>query len=253
VTVRALIADDEAPARAGLRKLLEERDITVAGECADGRSAIAAIRAQQPDVLFLDIRMPDLDGFAVLEALAGEPLPATAFVTAYDNHALRAFEANAVDYLVKPFDPGRLDQCLMRLQRFIGRSGAADRYAAARAAWERGRAPGTPETRIPVRVGNRLHFVRPDEIQWMEARGNYVALHTGEDASLVRGPLADLLSRLDPTRFLRVSRFAAVNLDRVAEVRPSTSGGFTLLLHGGATIEASRRYAPRLNARFRGA
>jgi len=251
--LRALIADDEAPARDGLRTLLlEHRDVSVIGECGDGRSAVAAVRDLKPAVLFLDIRMPDLDGFQVLEALRDGPLPATAFVTAYDGHALQAFEANAVDYLVKPFEPTRLSRCLSRLRRFVGRPHAVDRYTAARAAWER-REPAAHETRIPVRDGHRLHFVHPDDIHWLEARSNYVALHTAAGHSLVRGPLGELLQRLDPGRFLRVSRFAAVNLDRVAEARPLDSGGFAVRLENGHRVDVSRRYAPLLNARFRGA
>lgn len=134
MTLRALIVDDEAPARAGLRALLlEHGDIAVVGECGDGQSAVKAIRRLRPDLLFLDVRMPDLDGFTVLDTLGDTPMPATAFVTAYDEHALRAFEANAVDYLVKPFDPARLSRCVSRLRQFAGRGDAADRYAAARA------------------------------------------------------------------------------------------------------------------------
>ncbi len=252
MTLRALIVDDEAPARAGLKALLMEHgDLSVIGECGDGRSAVRAIRQLKPDVLFLDIRMPDLDGFTVLDALGDAPLPATAFVTAYDEHALRAFEANAVDYLVKPFDPARLSQCVARLRRFARRSDAADRYAAARADWERGREGATNEGRIPVRENGRLKFVDPDDIQWLETRGNYVALHTGKTHSLVRGPLSEVLTRLDPNHFLRISRFSAVNLDRVREATPLASGGYAVLLENGDSVDASRRYAAQITARFR--
>ncbi|HVZ50144.1 MAG TPA: LytTR family DNA-binding domain-containing protein [Gemmatimonadales bacterium] len=248
--MRALIVDDEAPARNGLRLLLTARAVEVVGECDSGRAAVDAIRRHRPDLLFLDIRMPDLDGFGVLAALEGEPLPATAFVTAFDSHALRAFEANAVDYLVKPFDLVRLDQCLARLTRFAGQAQAADRHAALRAAWQRLH-PSAGDHRIPVREGHRLRFVRPEEVHWLEARGNYVALHTGADAPLVRGPLGDLLARLDPTRFVRVSRFAAVNLDRV-ERAESVSGGLVVQLQNGARAEVSRRHAPGFKRHFRG-
>lgn len=254
MTLRALIVDDEAPARSGLKMLLQEHpDISVIGECGDGRSAVKAIRQLKPDVLFLDIRMPDLDGFTVLDTLGDTPLPATAFVTAYDEHALRAFEANAVDYLVKPFDPARLSQCVSRLRRFARRADAADRYAAARAEWERGRSGGRLENRIAVREGGKLRFVHPDDIRWLEARGNYIALHSGDGYSLVRGPLAEVLARLDPNRFLRISRFAAVNLDRVREARPLASGGYAVVLENGATIDASRRCATQITGRFKGA
>lgn len=247
--IRALIVDDEPVARRGLATLLaDDPDVEVVGRCANGVDAVEAIRAERPDLVFLDVQMPDLDGFGVLEALEADELPAIVFVTAYDEYAIRAFEVNAVDYLLKPFDRERFERSLARAKRAVRREERAATEERLRRLAEyvgiRGR------ERVVLRDEGRVKILAPDEIAWIEAAGDYVAVHAADGLHLTRGPMAALLDRLDPRRFLRVSRSAAVNADRVRELRSLPNGQVELVLEGGETVTSSRRYGPEVREFF---
>jgi two-component system LytT family response regulator len=234
VSLRAIVADDEPLARTRLRRLLgQQRDIEIVEECASGRAALAALCKQQVDVLFLDIELPELDGFQVLER-AGGAFPATVFVTAYGEHALRAFDFSAVDYLVKPIDGERLALAVERVRQRVAPSG---------------RAAGYPE-RFPVRSGARVRFVAVDEIELVEAQGNYVALHYNHGArereELLRETLSGIEARLDPALFLRVHRRFIVRRSSIVELEPTAGGEFVLTLASGKRVLTGRTYRSRL-------
>jgi len=246
--LRVLLVDDEPPARRKLRRFLEgARDIEVVSEAGDGPAAIAAIRELRPDLVFLDIQMPGADGFEVIEAL-DDARPQIIFVTAYHEHAVRAFEVEALDYLLKPFDEPRFRAALERARTRIGEREPGLPEAALRRLLEAAR--GGQSQRILVKKDDHSFFVRQDEIDWIEAAGNYVKLHTARGDHLVRGTLAGLEERLDPSRFVRISRGAIVNLDRVAELRPWSHGDRIVVLKDGSELTLSRRYRKRLPELF---
>jgi two-component system LytT family response regulator len=272
--IRTLVVDDEPIARAGIVKLLEgESDVMVIGECRDGAEAVARIRATRPDLVFLDVQMPELSGFEVLSSLERHELPATVFVTAYDEYALDAFEASAVDYLLKPFDRERFARALARARRFL----AGDQLAVFRAKVASvlqtmsadGRSTGPRsalsqdsttapnadrasertrggDSRLVIRTRGRIAFVAMAEIEWIETSRNYVRVRAKGVWHTMREPLATFASRLDPLQFVRVSRSCIVNLDRVREFRRQTNGQFTVLLDDGQRLVASRRYGAKL-------
>jgi len=215
---KVVVVDDEPLAREGLRALLAgDREVEVVAECADGQAAIEAIRRLKPDIVFLDVQMPDLDGFDVLRALAGEPLPAVVFVTAYDKYALRAFDVHAVDYLLKPFHDERFAEALAIAK---ARRGEDMTERIARLLDER-----KPKVmRVLVKTGGRVLFIRADEIDWIEAADYYVKLHVAGKVHMLRESMAALEARLDPELFFRVHRSAIVNLERVRELQPFSQG-----------------------------
>ncbi|MEM1116096.1 MAG: response regulator [Bacteroidota bacterium] len=255
--LRALIADDEPLARDVLRLLLDDvPDVDLRWEAADGRAAVEAIREHRPDVVFLDVQMPHLDGFGVVETVGPEAMPATVFVTAYDQHALRAFEASAVDYLVKPYDDDRFARALDRARALA----AATRSAEADALTDRlrhlldaasGPAPEAAD-RLLVREGTKLSVVRTEAVDWAEAAGDYVALHVGPRTHLMRETLAGLAERLDARRFVRIHRSTVVHVDRVRDVRLTAAGDARVFLRDGTELRASRRYWKDLEARLGG-
>ena len=274
--IRALIVDDEPIARAGLRKLLEaEADMRVVGECRDGAEAVARIRSDRPDLVFLDVQMPELTGFEVLSSLAPDELPAIVFVTAYDAYALDAFEASAVDYLLKPFDRERFARALSRARRFLagdqlaafrsriasvlqavaGDVSSADRQVPSRAtegdASDAGAAriaerTRNGETRLMIRSRGRIAFVALSDIEWIETSRNYARVRAKGVWHTVREPLTAFANRLDPLQFVRVSRSRIVNLDRVREFRRQANGQYVVLLDDGQRLLASRRYGAKL-------
>lgn len=244
--LRTLIVDDEAPARRRIRRLLAlERDVTIAGEYADGASACRAIVSLHPDLVFLDVQMPERDGFAVVKALPPGPLPAILFVTAHDQYALRAFDVHAVDYLLKPFSGERFRTALARARERIERR-AADPGLARLA--EALRSRPVYLTRLPVRTGGRIVFVDLGAVDWLEAADNYVRLHVRQREYLVRETLATLETQLDPDQFVRIHRSTIVQVDRVAEIRCTSHGDAEILLHDGTRLAASRTFRDKLRA-----
>jgi two-component system, LytTR family, response regulator len=243
--IRVLVVDDEAPARAALRRMLsEDREVEVIGCCADGNAALAAIRSSAPEVLFLDVRMPGLDGFDVLQAAGTNP-PRVVFVTAHAGHALEAFDAAAVDYVLKPFDDDRFVRALARAKAAV----RADRTAAlAQRVSGQEPTPRAPQylERIAVPNGDGVRLVPVDEIEWIEAQDYYVEIHTGGRGYLLRRTLKQFEERLDPRRFARVHRGAIVNVAFVESLRPTDHGERDLLLRDGTRLKLSRVYRERL-------
>jgi len=245
--LRVLIVDDEPPARDRIREVIEElEDLSVVGEAGDGAGAAQAIVELRPDLVFLDVRMPETDGFGVLAALPEQALPLVIFVTAFDSHAARAFDVHAVDYVVKPFDRERLCAAVAR---------ARERRRSAQAQQQEHRLQGLIEAlaphrpvleRVLVRTGSRFEFVRIADVDWIEASGNYVTLHLGRRTPLVRQTINGFEQQLDRSRFRRVHRSLIVNLDRVREIRPSGGGEYEALLHDGSVLRVSRSYRHNL-------
>lgn len=239
-----MVVDDEPLARERVCTLLAaEQDVEVVAECADGVDAVAALRSARPDIVFLDVQMPGMDGFEVLDAIGPDRLPAVVFVTAYDSYALKAFEVHAVDYLLKPFDRERFLSALARARLDLRADDVGRRILALVADLMRDR---RPQQRIVVKAAGRVFFLRPAEIDWMEAAGNYVRLHVGKQTHLVRETMKGLEERLDPDTFVRVHRSRIVNLDRVREIQPWFHGEHVILLESGEQLTTSRRHSIRL-------
>jgi len=245
--IRTLIVDDEQLARERLRQLLQnEAEIELIGECADGHEAVAAIQKQSPELVFLDIQMPELDGFGVLEAIHAEPSPVVVFVTAHDKFALRAFEVHAVDYLLKPFDRERFQTALQRaIERVKHRDTQALQQRQSALLAELRPSP-KPAERLAVKSGGRVVFVKISDIDWIEAAHNYVELHVGKESHLLRETLNAIEERLSSEQFVRISRSTIVNIDRVKELQPLFHGEYTVTLQNGTRVTLSRRYRDKL-------
>lgn len=240
MTLRALIVDDEPLARTALVRLLKrERDINLIGQCGDGESAVQAIRQLQPDIVFLDVQMPEMDGFQVVEAIGAEQMPVTIFVTAFDRYAIRAFDANAVDYLLKPFAADRLARALARARdRCLGRQ---DKEAAQRLfSLLDSRLQSDYAQRLTVATGGRIVFVPVADIDWIEAEGNYARLHVSRKVFEVRETLQALMEKLDPREFIRIHRSTIVNTRRIREVLPWFQGSHIVMLQSGEELRMSR-------------
>jgi two-component system, LytTR family, response regulator len=262
--LRVLLVDDEPLVRRGLRAFLAaERGVEVVGEARDGNEAVAAVRTLAPDVLFLDVQMPELDGFGVLDAL-GPERPAVVFVTAFDAYAIRAFEVHAVDYLLKPFDEPRFRTALDRVRERVAArrggvpapdAGGLDARLDALLVQLRGdgRVPTDWLARIAIRETDRVTYVPVGDVDWLEADDNYVRVHTRGGARLVRETLKSLESRLDPRHFARIHRSAIVNLERVRELRPTFNGEYVVVLATGARLTLSRGHRDAFFERMGGA
>jgi two-component system, LytTR family, response regulator len=257
MSMRVLIVDDEPLARSRLRRLVAARDdLELVGECADGREAIDAIRSEKPDLVFLDVQMPEVNGFEVIRALEPDAIPPVIFVTAYDQYALRAFEVHAIDYLLKPFDDERFDRAVAgaRERRRQERAELLGERMAALLSEVTGEksVPGDEESgyldRIAIRSSGRVQFVRVDDLDWIEGSGVYVKLHTATKEYLLRDTLSSLDERLDPARFARIHRSTIVNVDRVSELRPGAHGEYVVVLHDDTELKLSRRYRSGLDA-----
>jgi two-component system LytT family response regulator len=249
VITRTLIVDDEPLARDRIRTLLAGDDeVEVVGECADGREAADAVRRLAPDLVFLDIQMPHLDGFGVVEAVGADRMPPTVFVTAYDRHALRAFEVAALDYLLKPFDRDRFRATLQRAKDRLRRDRAADTPARLTALLDEVQALRRPADRIAVKAEGRILLVPTETIDWVEACGNYSKLHVGRHTHLLRETMSALEDRLDPMRFARIHRSTIVNAERIRELQPHFHGDYVVVLADGTELMMSRGYRPRLQA-----
>lgn len=244
--IRVLIADDEAPARGKLERwVAEQPDMQVAGYAEDGLAAAAGIERLHPDVAFLDIQMPGLSGLEVAAQLEGSSAPLIVFVTAFDDHAVKAFELNAVDYLLKPYDKDRLLRALQRVRERLG-GGRESRSAAVAMA----RAQTASGERLLVPDGERLQLIDSTSIEWLEADDNYVHVHTAARRYLLRRTLQDLLMQLGEERFVRIHKSAAVNLSAIAALTPLFKGDYEVELRNGRALRLSRRYRDVLFARM---
>ncbi|MCA0374589.1 MAG: LytTR family DNA-binding domain-containing protein [Gemmatimonadetes bacterium] len=242
--LRVLVADDEPLARERVAMLLDEQpDVQVVASCASGREALEAILALRPDIAFLDIRMPELDGFEVLEALPPERRPAVVFVTAYDAHALRAFEVRAVDYLLKPLQVDRFHETLARLRALRHPEVRPPDLELLLADYRRQRGAAR---RLVARRGRSIQVVPVESITRVVADGNYLTLHTTAGTATMRETLSRLAERLDPERFLRIHRSVIVNLEQIRAVEPYFHGEYTVTLSDGATVMASRTFSEQL-------
>jgi two-component system, LytTR family, response regulator len=241
--VRAIIVDDEAPARELIATLArDEADFEVVSQCASGPAALKALRELQPDLLFLDIQLPGFDGFELLARLPTERWPLVIFVTAFHQHAIRAFEVHALDYLLKPFEYDRLRDAIARARQMLkDRDSGAQQGRIARLLedWQN---QNSRWERFAVREAGRVVFLRYEEVDWIEAEGNYLRLHVGKESHLLRETLATLETRLATKKFLRVHRSALVNLEKVREWQPMFNGDSVLILEGGARLPVSRIY-----------
>jgi two-component system, LytTR family, response regulator len=274
--IRTLIVDDEPFARQRIRRLLSlESNVEIVGEAGSGREAIASIGSLTPDLVFLDIQMPQVDGFAVARALPSEHPPVIVFVTAFDEHALRAFDVHALDYILKPVDPDRFRAAMDRVRAQLADADAAGYFARIKAllaqhmaeggvsssgvavASEPSQMPppsGEPQPaslgRFLVREEGRMYFVKIADVDWIEAWGNYARLHAAGKRHLIRETMSNLERQLDAAGFVRIHRSTIVNLERVRELQPSASGEYVVLLSDGTRLKLSRWFRERLERRL---
>ena len=249
--LRVLIADDERLSLQRLRQFLQsEATIEIVGECVTGTQAVDLIREKSPDLVFLDIKMPELDGFEVIAVLNGARLPWIIFVTAYDQFAVRAFEANAVDYLLKPFNRERFQSALQRARQRLQRGllDHGDPSLLKLLADARPRSP--PLERLTIKSGGRISVVKTSEIDWISAADNYVELHTGHRTHLLRMAIGALGNQLPPGCFVRISRSCLANVERIREMRPKQHGDYLLVLHNGTVLSGTRTYRQNLAGLF---
>jgi two-component system, LytTR family, response regulator len=241
--LRVLIVDDEPPARDLIREVVEQTPgVQIVGEAGDGVQAAEAIVALKPDVVFLDVKMPEMDGFGVLAALPEGTVPLVIFVTAFDAYALRAFEVHAVDYVLKPFDRDRLTEALSHARDHARLARSADREERVMQLLADVAPHRRPLERVLVKTGARFEFVRTADVDWFEAAGNYVSLHVAKRAPLLRSTLGSVEEQLDPERFRRIHRSVIVNLDRIREIKPLPGGEHAVLLRDGTELRLSRSY-----------
>lgn len=244
--IRVLLVDDESLAREMLREMLQDDlQVTIVGESCNGREALEAIRTHTPDLIFLDVQMPDLGGFEVLEAL-GKEIPRVIFVTAYDQYAVRAFEVHALDYLLKPFDQERFDLSWERARAQIlrDRDGGTDQRILA--LLEEMKAGNKYLERLVVKASGRIYFLETAEIDWIEAEGNYVSVHCAKKSHLLRETISSLEAQLDPKKFLRIHRSSIVRIDRIQELQPWFHGEYRIILQNGTQLTLSRNYRDKL-------
>jgi two-component system, LytTR family, response regulator len=246
--VRVLIVDDEPIAREGVRvQLLKDSNVDIVAECGNGLDAIAAIQEFSPNVVFLDVQMPGMSGFEVLEAVGLANMPAVVFVTAYDKYALQAFDVNAVDYLLKPFDAERFQRAFQRALRSLQKQSVEAINQRLQKLLESLHPNRKYLDRLVVKSGGRIFFLQASEIDWIEAADNYVSLHLGNETHLIRETLGGLEARLNPDEFVRIRHSQIVNVKRIKELHPLFKGEFEIVLHSGAKLTSSRRYRQRLS------
>ena len=250
MALRTAIADDEPLARKRVRSLLSsEPDIELVAECRDGRETIAAIAQHRPDLLFLDVEMPEVDGFGVLESVGPENMPLVIFVTAYDHYAVRAFEANALDYLLKPFDEQRFSKALARARAELqqGRNGRTRQLSNLLADIGKEKSGERKALdRLVIRSSGRIIFLKTEEVDWIEAAANYVRIHAGGESYLFRETMNSLEARLDPRRYLRIHRSTIVNVEKIRELHPCNNGEYIVVLRNGKELSLSRSFRDRL-------
>jgi two-component system LytT family response regulator len=247
-----LIVDDEPLARERLLGLLSnETDIEVLGQCRDGEEAVSAIHERHPDLVLLDVEMPRMDGFEVIDTIGPERMPMVIFVTAYDQHAIKAFQVRALDYLLKPFDRERFSDALQRARTQIESQTNGDLGKRLLALMKDIKRDAPKTDRLVVKSGGRLFFLRADEIDWIEAAGNYVRLHVGSQSHLLRETMNAIESRLDPERFFRIHRCRIVNVERIQEMQPWLNGEYSVVLRTGVRLTLSRGYREKLQDKLK--
>lgn len=245
--IRALIADDESLARERVRELLaEESDIELVAECADGREAVQAIQHHTPDLLFLDIEMPELDGFQVLKSVSKEHMPAVIFITAYDRYAIKAFEEHALDYLLKPFDKARFASAVSRARTRLEQEKNGTLSSRLVALLQQVDAQPKLIDRLAIKSRGRVVFLRTEEIEWIEAAGNYVEVHAGKDCHLIRDTLNSFEEKLDSRKFMRIHRSCMVNLEFLKELQPGLAGEYVVVMRDGRQLTLSRGYRDKV-------
>ncbi|MGQ0646997.1 MAG: LytR/AlgR family response regulator transcription factor [Gemmatimonadaceae bacterium] len=273
--IRVLIVDDEPIARRRMRRLLRlEDDVDVVGEVGSGREAIEVIGREHPDLVLLDVQMPDVDGFGVVEALGIDQMPPTIFVTAYNEYAVRAFDVHAIDYLLKPFDTERFRAAFQRARTHLEQVSSAEQGRRIKALLEQVLGEGTTAEamsrpmngshtpsaappprhrfvdRLMVKHDGRVFFVKVTDVDWFEASGNYVRIHTGKVSHLIRETMQRVESQLDPSMFVRIHRAVIVNLDRIRELQPWFAGDYVVILRDGRQLKLSRTYREHLHTRM---
>ena len=248
--IRALIVDDEPLARKRIKSLLaQDSSVDVIGECPDGYKAVSSINELTPDLVFLDVQMPAMDGFEVIKTIGPEQMPTVIFVTAYDQYALKAFEVNALDYLLKPFNRSRFQKTLERAKAMIRQNGNVNNQLLSLLGDLR-REQEIPD-RFIIKSGGRVVFLRVEEIDWMRTVGNYVRLQVGRDSHLMRETMNGMEAKLNPDRFMRIHRSTIVNIDRVKEVQPWAKGEYVVIMRDGTRLIMSRLYRELLNERLK--
>lgn len=245
--IRALIVDDQLIAREAIRRMLAaEPDIEIVGQPATGREALEAIKSQAPDLVFLDVRMPDMDGFSVLAELRQDRLPVVVFVTANDEFALQAFDVHALDYVVKPITPDRLQRALQRAREHLQRRQGGNFDLRLGALLKDLKTSPRQTDRLAVKSGGKVVFLRLADIDWVESADNYVKLHVGNEAHLLRETMNSLEQKLPPDRFMRISRSALVNVERIKELHPMFHGEYVVVLTNGTRVNLTRSYRDKL-------
>jgi two-component system, LytTR family, response regulator len=245
--IKSLIVDDEPLARERIREMLKvDPEIEIVGECGNGQGAVKAVQENPPDLIFLDVQMPEMDGFAVMEAINKYANPIVIFVTAFDQYAVQAFEVYALDYLLKPFDRERFEKALQRAKSQIQREKSKDMNQKIFAMLEELKGKPAYIERVVIKSEGHVFFLRTDDIDWVEAEGNYVCLHTGKKTHLLRETITTLESELDPKKFLRIHRSTIVNIDRIQELHSWFHGDYRVVLQDGTQLTLSRNYRDRL-------
>jgi len=242
--IRTLIVDDEPLARERVRSLLKsETDFEVIAECANGAEAVAAVKEHRPDLIFLDIQMPGMDGFEALRSIGKDLMPVVIFVTAFDQHALKAFEVHALDYLLKPFKVARFQETLMRARKTLSVRDTQGLPKGLLELLERASADSAGRdylARIAIKTGDRTFFVKTAQIEYIEAAGNYLVLHVAKENHVIRETLTSLEEKLDPKKFIRINRSTMVNVDQIKELQPLFKGEHVVVLHNGKQLTLTR-------------
>jgi two-component system LytT family response regulator len=247
--LKALIVDDEPIACRRIQRMLaDDPDIQVVGTCTNGQQAIEAIQQYSPDLLFLDIQMPGMNGFTVLENISAQKMPHVIFVTAYDQYALRAFEVHALDYLLKPFDRERFSGAVSRAKKQIEKDRSTQINHGILSLLKEFNTKSEYVKRLVIKTNGRIFFLKTDEIDWVEAEGKYVYLHVGKDSHLMRQSISGLESELDPAKFIRIHRSAIVNIERIQELQPWFHGEYRVLLRNGTQLMLSRSHREKLQS-----
>ncbi len=246
--ITALIVDDEPLARKYIRRMLEKHSsVEIVAECGNGKEAVTSIVEVNPDLVFLDVQMPEMDGFTTLETLGAANLPQIVFVTAYEQHAIRAFEIHALDYLLKPFDQSRFDIAMARVEeKFTDREQVRTEQKQIAALLENIQRKSPYLERLVVKTGGRIIFLKTAEVEWIQADDKYAHLHTGGRSHLVRQTLGALEAKLDPQKFVRIHRSAIVNIERIKELQPMFTGEHTVVLENDTKLTLSRSYKNKL-------